>query len=229
MANEIISYLEMCGRERVSLQRGMNYHIGADHSVILMSVLPNSPYSDRLEEDGTILIYEGHDVPRSAVALDPKHFDQPEIHLRGGLTENGKFHKAAQEFKKQMRSAERVKVYEKLRQGIWSYNGVFHLIDSYIVYDGKRNVFNFRLVAVEEDEYISMPDELQVRRRRIIPTSVKLEVWKRDAGICVICGAKDELHFDHILPYSKGGTSSRPENIQLLCARHNLEKGANIQ
>ncbi len=59
---------------------------------------------------------------------------------------------------------------------------------------------------------------------RMIPTSVKLEVWKRDKGQCVTCGSKDNLHFDHILPYSKGGTSLKVANIQLLCARHNLEK-----
>ncbi len=34
---------------------------------------------------------------------------------------------------------------------------------------------------------------------------------------------------DHIVPYSKGGTSLKVENIQLLCARHNIEKSANIQ
>lgn len=35
----------------------------------------------------------------------------------------------------------------------------------------------------------------------------------------------DNLHFDHILPFSKGGgTSLKVENIQLLCAKHNLEK-----
>ena len=56
-----------------------------------------------------------------------------------------------------------------------------------------------------------------------------LEVWKRDQGKCVECGAEDELHFDHILPYSKGGTSNKVENVQLLCARHNLSKGAKIR
>ena len=35
----------------------------------------------------------------------------------------------------------------------------------------------------------------------------KLEVWKRAGGRCVKCGQTDELHFDHILPYAKGGTS----------------------
>ena len=64
---------------------------------------------------------------------------------------------------------------------------------------------------------------------RMIPTSVKLDVWKRDKGQCTQCGSKDNLHFDHILPYSKGGTSLKAENIQLLCARHNLQKRDKIQ
>jgi 5-methylcytosine-specific restriction endonuclease McrA len=59
---------------------------------------------------------------------------------------------------------------------------------------------------------------------RLIPTSVKLQVWKRDKGKCVMCSSTDNLHFDHIIPYSKGGSSLIAENIQLLCARHNLEK-----
>ena len=53
-------------------------------------------------------------------------------------------------------------------------------------------------------------------RRRLIPTTIKLEVWKRDQGKCVKCGAEDELHFDQIIPFSRGGTSLRAENIQLL-------------
>jgi hypothetical protein len=60
MANEVISYLEMCSREGTSLQRGMNFGLGSNHSVVLMSVRPNAPYRDRLEDEGTTLIYEGH-------------------------------------------------------------------------------------------------------------------------------------------------------------------------
>ena len=37
------------------------------------------------------------------------------------------------------------------------------------------------------------------------------------------------LHFDHIIPYSKGGASKNPANIQILCGRHNLAKGDNIE
>jgi hypothetical protein len=224
MANEIISYIEMCQREGVSLQRGMNFGLGGNHSVILMSVRPNAPYQDELKDGGSVLIYEGHDEPKSSSVPNPKRIDQPDHTSSGTLTQNGLFHKAAQEFRKKLRAPERVRVYEKLRQGVWSYNGVFHLIDSRRQRSGSRLVFKFKLVAVEGEENLSTPVRSDAARRRIIPTHVKLEVWKRDGGQCVICGAKDELHFDHDVPYSKGGTSLVAENIQLLCARHNIEK-----
>jgi hypothetical protein len=229
MANEIISYLDMCQREGASLQRGMNFRLGGNHSVILMSVRENAPYADRLEDGGETLIYEGHDVPKTAGVKNPKALDQPERSRGGSLTENGKFHAAAQGFKRNGGSPERVRVYEKLKKGIWSYNGVFHLVDSWQEPADGRQVFKFKLVAVEGDEDFSRPVRKDMPHRRIIPTAVKLEVWQRDGGKCVECGATDNLHFDHILPFAKGGTSITPENVQLLCARHNLEKRDRIQ
>lgn len=229
MANEIISYLEMCAREGANLQRGMNFRMRGDHSVILMSVRPNSPYVDKLEDNGETLIYEGHDVPKTAENIEPKRIDQPERSPFGSLTENGKFHQAAQTYKKNGSSPERVRVYEKLKKGIWSYNGVFHLVDSWQEKDDHRQVFKFKLTAVEGDEDFTRPVQKDIPHRRVIPTWVKLEVWKRDGGKCVECGSKDQLHFDHDLPYSKGGTSITPENVQLLCVRHNLEKSNKIR
>ena len=120
MANEILPYIEMCQREGVSLQRGMNYELGGNHSVILMSVRPGAPYADRFEDDGSTIIYEGHDVPRSPVHPNPKAVDQPEFTPTGQPTENGKFHSAAQLFKSGHRLPERIRVYEKIKQGIWS-------------------------------------------------------------------------------------------------------------
>ena len=79
MANEIIPYIEMCQREGVSLQRGMNYELDRNHSVILMSVRPGAPYADRFEDDGSTLVYEGHDLPRSSQHVDPKFFNQPGV------------------------------------------------------------------------------------------------------------------------------------------------------
>src|SRR5262245_50319667 len=160
MTDNIISYLEMCQREGASLQRGMNFNLGGNHSVILMSLRPNAPYRDRFEEEGTVLIYEGHDEPKGIAVPNPKAIDQPEYALRGTLTENGKFHRVAQAYTHGDRMPERVRVYEKIRDGIWAYNGVFHLIDSWREHDGQRQVFKFKLVAVVEDEDFSQPVHL---------------------------------------------------------------------
>ena len=230
MTNEIIPYLEMCRREGVSLQRGMNFELGNNHSVILMSVRQNAPYADRFEDDGTTLVYEGHDMPCSAHTTDPKALNQPERTSSGNLTQNGLFHKAAQAHQVDNKTAPvRVRVYEKIKQGIWSYNGVFHLIDSWLEYSAGRQVFKFKLVAVEGEEDFSIPVPSHPKTRRIIPTWVKLEVWKRDSGKCTKCGSVKDLHFDHIIPWSKGGSSSTPENVQVLCRKHNLQKHDRIE
>jgi hypothetical protein len=207
----------------------MNFGLGSNHSVILMSVRPNAPYRDRLEDSGTTLIYEGHDQPKSIRCPNPKIVDQPSVLRSGRLTQNGRFHEAARQFKRKERVPERVRVYEKIRSGIWSYNGVFHLVDSWQERDQHRVVYKFKLIAVEGDDNFAQPVHLNAERRRIIPTGVKLEVWKRDGGKCRICDANDELHFDHILPFSKGGTSLTVENVQLLCARHNIQKRDSIE
>ena len=65
---EVISYLEMCREEGVNLQRGMNFGTSGRPSVILMSRRPGAPYDDRVEDDGRVLIYEGHDRPQSVAA-----------------------------------------------------------------------------------------------------------------------------------------------------------------
>jgi hypothetical protein len=225
MSNEVLPYVEMCRREGMSLQRGMNFGVRGNHSVVLMSIRPGAPYEDRIEDSGTTLIYEGHDEPRRKGGPDPKTIDQPEHSEGGSPTQNGLFHRAAQDFKRQLRPAERVRVYEKIRSGIWSYNGVFQLVDSWKEPSRGRSVFKFKLHAIEVDEGpVPRLADADAVPRRIIPTNVKVEVWKRDRGRCVTCGATDELHFDHILPFSRGGTSELAENVQLLCARHNLEK-----
>ena len=56
------------------------------------------------------------------------------------MTQNGKFHEAAQLYKSGKRDPERVRVYEKIQTGIWSYNGVFHLVDSWRERDEYREV-----------------------------------------------------------------------------------------
>jgi len=223
-AGEVISYLRMCNEEGINLQRGMNFRLRGRTSVILMSLRPGAPYADRIEDNGSVLIYEGHDIPRRKNGPDPKKVDQQMFNSNGSLTQNGLFYQAAFDYKNRKRDAELVKVYEKIRNGIWVYNGLFKLIDAWQEQSNARKVFKFKLELTDENINEQENGLVNIEHNRIIPTSVKLEVWKRDKGKCVICGSSDNLHFDHIIPYSKGGSSLVAENIQLLCARHNLEK-----
>ncbi len=232
MRGNIIAYHEMCRQEKTSLQRGMNFQLAGNYSVILMSIRKNSPYQDQIKDRGTVLIYEGHDEARSSKVPYPKLVDQPRVRPSGVLTQNGKFHKAAQEYKSSGRNPEVVRVYEKILKGVWSDNGFFHLVDSWIEDAGERKVFKFKLLAIEnfDNNTINVNKmNKKLDRTRVIPSSVKREVWQRDGGKCVECGATDELHFDHVLPFSKGGTSMKVENIQILCARHNLMKSNKIE
>lgn len=226
---DVISYTEMCQREGGSLQHGMNFRFRHQHSVLLMSTRPNAPYQDEVRENGSVLIYEGHDQARTAGGPDPKAIDQPYHNPSGSLTRNGRFYNAAKGYQSGERPAERVRVYEKIKAGIWVYAGEFLLVDAWQESDGKRNVFRFRLEVCSADRDSNFPNEIELEHTRLIPSHVKLEVWRRDGGRCRECGATDNLHFDHIIPFSRGGSSLTAENIQLLCARHNYEKRDRIE
>jgi hypothetical protein len=223
--DDIISYAELVAAENANIQKGMNFQIKPEYSIFLMSVRKNAPYADEWDAKTNTLIYEGHDAP-SNIAKEPKEVDQPLATPKGTLTENGKFFTAAQSYKMRMiKEPHKIKVYEKIKDGIWCYKGFFSLVDAKIVFDGLRNVFKFYLKPVE---FISKRKEVELPHSRLIPTAVKLEVWKRDKGECVICHSKENLHFDHDLPFSKGGTSLTAANVKILCAKHNLSKSAKI-
>ena len=225
MRDEILTYWEMCDREQVALQRGMYFRDPPAQSVVLMSQRRGAPYDDVLLDDGTTLLYEGHDVQRTKT-VDPKKNDQPWKLPSGKPTQNGLFADAAGKASK-VKSL--VRAYEKLRQGVWSDRGLFDLVGFEYVERNGRKVFKFkmRLSSVDDDQ--SPPTGIPTEFRRVIPSWVKQEVYKRDKGRCIECGATDELHFDHDLPFSRGGTGLKPANVRILCARHNLEKGAKIR
>lgn len=67
----------------------------------------------------------------------------------------------------------------------------------------------------------------EANKRPPIPKDVVDTVWNRDGGKCVYCGSNENLHLDHIIPFSKGGDTS-VENSQLLCQKCNLEKSNKI-
>lgn len=232
---DVIRYVDMTIEEGFSIQRGMNFNIAnREYGIILMSVRPNAPYADRFEDDGTTIIYEGHDVQSNYVpkGKDPKEVDQPMNLPSGILTENGKFYEAALAYKAG-KTPKIIKVYEKIKAGIWSYNGYFRLADAWTEMSDGRSVFKFRLEMIEDlddmDTSTAEPTMLELEHNRLIPTSVKVAVYQRDKGQCVKCGSKTNLHYDHILPFSKGGSSTTAANIQLLCATCNLRKHDNIE
>ncbi len=231
MKDQILSYREMCNTENVEvLQRGMNFRLNPDYSVVLMSQRKNAPYNDQVHGDGITVEYEGHDLPKTRSGPDPKMCDQPLTTKSGNLTQNGLFVRAIKRFKNGEDAAEIVRIYDKILPGVWSEKGFFKLIGYKPVHDGSRYVLRFILEETEvEFSNNHLTDKRLKPRSRVIPTEIKRIVWERDEGKCVLCGASDEIHFDHDLPFSKGGTSITADNVKILCARHNLKKSDKIE
>ena len=78
---------------------------------------------------------------------------------------------------------------------------------------------NYEPVLVEETN--------TTERTRRISQQVRNNVWRRDNGKCVSCSSNQNLEFDHIIPYSKGGSNTY-RNIQLLCESCNRQKSNKI-
>lgn len=77
-----------------------------------------------------------------------------------------------------------------------------------------------------ERAHAALHQELNgVARREPIPREVRLAVWQRDGGRCVECRSDFDLQYDHVIPFSMGGATTA-ENLQLMCATCNREKGA---
>jgi hypothetical protein len=142
---DVVSYMEMCSAIGVNLQRGMNFRLRDTETIILMSLRPGAPYADQVEDEGRVLIYEGHDVARTVNGPHPKQVDQQERNPGGSLTQNGLFAEAVQNYKQGTAPPERVRVYEKIRSGIWVYNGLFELIDCWTEQSAGRCVWQVHL------------------------------------------------------------------------------------
>ena len=67
------------------------------------------------------------------------------------------------------------------------------------------------------------PSPIKLKKRKYVSDEVKEAVYERDNGSCKNCGAKEELQYDHIIPFSKGGNDTI-DNLQILCRSCNLTK-----
>jgi len=66
---------------------------------------------------------------------------------------------------------------------------------------------------------------------RSIPREVQLRVCRRDNNVCQLCAKNvldKDIHFDHIIPWSKGGSSDE-NNIRILCKKCNLERSDDFE
>lgn len=62
-----------------------------------------------------------------------------------------------------------------------------------------------------------------------VTNKIRFKVYARDGYRCRKCGRKtNDLEVDHIYPIAKGGKSTL-DNLQTLCHRCNVKKGANIE
>jgi hypothetical protein len=62
-----------------------------------------------------------------------------------------------------------------------------------------------------------------------IPGDVRALVMERDGHKCRSCGAVEDLTIDHrVVPWSYGGSSTDPDNLQVLCRSCNSRKGTRL-
>jgi len=100
-------------------------------------------------------------------------------------------------------------------------------MEAFVEFVNSEDESNYEIEEFKPE--INQKDEIVYKHKtkRIPSERLKVQVLMRDGNICRLCGAVltgENIHFDHIIPWSKGGETTF-ENLQVLCAKHNLAKG----
>jgi len=89
---------------------------------------------------------------------------------------------------------------------------------------------NQYIIGLKNNIYNTFGDDDEDKKQenvRTISGKTRLDVFERDDYRCQMCGRTVDdgikLHIDHIVPFSKGG-SSEMDNLQVLCHECNLAK-----
>lgn len=82
---------------------------------------------------------------------------------------------------------------------------------------------------IEPTTNINNKENTKHKTTREPSSRLKVQVLMRDGNRCRLCGVEcndglHNIHFDHIIPWSKGGETTL-ENLQVLCSDCNLAKG----
>lgn len=105
------------------------------------------------------------------------------------------------------------------RFGTW-----YKALESFITY----------ISETEDDASMDIPEigsgsSIKHKTKRDPSDRLKVQVLMRDGNRCRICGVEcsgglHNIHFDHIIPWSKGGETTL-DNLQVLCSACNEAKG----
>jgi hypothetical protein len=84
--------------------------------------------------------------------------------------------------------------------------------------------------ALESSAPNSSPRTTPDPSKRYIPLALRRAVWRNASGRCTYvdektgraCRSRFALQVEHIQPFAKGGSSTKLDNLTLLCRQHNL-------
>lgn len=100
----------------------------------------------------------------------------------------------------------------------------YKALESFIAYVSEND--DDSLNEISENDNTS---SIKHKTKRDPSDRLKVQVLMRDGNRCRICGVEcsgglHNIHFDHIIPWSKGGETTL-ENLQVLCSACNEAKG----
>lgn len=213
-ASSIISTSELMLNEGINPQKSMNFRDKGYQTSVFLVLPRDDGYKDAWHEKEHIYVYEGHD---STTSENGKSVDQLMMYSDGRATDNGKFYKAADNFKYGVRKTPLpVHVYEKLDPGVWFDKGLFELVDATHSAEHGRKVFKFYLRPIDEPT----PHDTALTDERWLSAALKAEAWLRSHGRCETCTSEQGLHFVRANTTSKTRGHADHPSIHLRCATH---------
>lgn len=101
------------------------------------------------------------------------------------------------------------------------YGSWYNALDEFVVYISNKGL-NINNLTSFECKY-------KHKTKREPSNRLKVQVLMRDGNKCRLCGVEcneglHNIHFDHIIPWSRGGETVL-DNLQILCSNCNLAKG----
>jgi len=100
-------------------------------------------------------------------------------------------------------------------------------LEAFVDYVNLEDGTDYNEIKVNIEPTLNEQPIFKHKTKRFPSERLKVQVLMRDGNKCRLCGITvtgDNIHFDHIKPWSKGGETVL-ENLQVLCDTHNLAKG----